>query len=93
MDGMRRVLQDAEGNFLLPLSGEPIESKAVEEEPIKFFELNLTIRAGSLDDILGLLPKAIGDFIEGSALRIKGKDKIGSWCNDKSNYSYRLSEK
>ena len=83
MDGMKRVPQNTKGDFLLPSS----------EEPVKFFELNLTIRAGSLDDVLGLLPKAIGDFIEGSTLRTKGKDELGSWCDDKSNYSYRLSEK
>lgn len=93
MDGMKRVPQDTNGNYVFPHSGEPIELKEEKEESIKFFELNLTIRAGSLDDILGLLPKAIGDFIEGSTSRVEGMDKIGSWCNDKSNYSYHLSER
>lgn len=54
-------------------------------EDIKFLELNITIRAGSIDDIIGLIPRATGEFLRGG--------KIGSWCGDASNYEYNLSER
>ena len=53
-------------------------------DDIKLMELNITIRAGSVDDIIGLIPRVTGDFIQGN-------EKIGSWCGHDSNYAFRLS--
>lgn len=55
-------------------------------EPIKFFELSITIRAGSIDDIIGLIPRVTGSFMNGD-------ERVGSWCGDDSNYEFNLSEK
>ena len=61
-------------------------TKTVFEKPIKLLELNIIIRAGSIDDIIGLIPKVTGDFV-------CGNKKIGSWCGVSSNYEFKLSEK
>lgn len=56
-----------------------------EKEDIKFLELNITIRAGLIDDISSGLYRATEEFLRG--------DKIGSWCGKTSNYEFKLSEK
>lgn len=53
---------------------------------IKLLELDITIRAGSVDEIIGLIPKVTGDFV-------KGNKEIGSWCSDTSNYEWKLIER
>ncbi len=81
--GIREAKKEAE------LFGGHIEKRQKKEEitkeDIKFLELNITIRADSIDDIIGLIPKATGEFLRGG--------KIGSWCGDTSNYEFRLSER
>lgn len=71
-----------------------ITPKIIEDavhEPIRFFELNITIRASEINDIIGLMPKITGNLIE--TLHTGTGGKLDSWCGDTSNYEFYLSEK
>lgn len=60
--------------------------KEKESEPkIRFYELSIVVRAGDIDSIIALLPAVCNSFALGN--------KIGSYCNDSSNYSFILDEK
>lgn len=61
------------------------EGKDIGKDIIKLFELNIIIRADSINNIIGLIPRATGEFLRGN--------KIGSWCGAASNYEFRLNEK
>lgn len=56
------------------------------EKKMDFFELEITIRAGNLEDINGLLPLVTSDF-----LLKQDKRKIGTWSGNDSNFVWHLN--
>jgi len=52
---------------------------------LKFYELEITIRAGDIDTIKGLLPQAVNDFMLSSK-------PAGGNSTDDSNYSFILTD-
>ena len=56
-----------------------------EKEEPRLFELEIVVRAGSIDLIKGLLPHAVNAFMLNDR-------KLATYANDVSNYSVYLSD-
>lgn len=53
---------------------------------VEFLELDITVRASSIEHINGLLPVIVKDF-----LLKQDKDKIGTWSSDTCNFCWQLN--